>query len=61
MFNKDPLSLIESKALKGERGQPIGACLPFYTPHSLFLLVFPFFFFLFLFFLSVYLFVATLS
>ena len=45
MFNKDHLSLIESKALEGERGQPIGACLPFYTPHSLFFLVFPFFFF----------------
>ena len=45
MSNKDPLSLIESRALEGERGQPIGACLPFYTPHSLFFLVFPFFFF----------------
>ena len=45
MSNEDPLSLIESKALEGERGQPIGACLPFYTPYSLSFLVFPFFLF----------------
>ena len=45
MSDKDPLSLVESKALEGERGQPIGACLPLYTPYSLFFLVFPFFLF----------------
>ena len=45
MSDEDPLSLIESRALEGERGQLIGACLPFYTPHSLFFLVFPFFLF----------------
>ena len=38
-------SLVESRALEGERGQPISACLPFYTPHSLLFLIFPFFLF----------------
>ena len=45
MSDKDPLSLVESKALEGERAQPNGACLPLYTPYSLFFLVFPFFLF----------------
>ena len=31
--------------LEGKRGQPVGACLPFYTPCFLFFLVFPFFLF----------------
>ena len=37
-------SLVESRALEGERGQPISACLPFCTPHSLFFLIFLSFF-----------------
>ena len=31
--------------LEGEKGQPFGACLPFYTPRFIFFLVFPFFLF----------------
>ena len=45
MSNENPFSLVESRALERERGQPIGACQPFYTPHSLFFLIFPFFLF----------------
>ena len=61
MSNENPFSLVESRALEGERGQPIGACQPFYTPHSLFFLIFPFFLFSsFFFFLCVYLFAMVL-
>ena len=60
MSNENPFSLVKSRALEGERGQPIGACLPFYTPHSLFFLIFPFFLFLFFLFLCLYLFVVIL-
>ena len=60
MSNENPFSLVESWALVGEREQPIGACLPFYTPHSLFFLIFPFFLFLFFFFLRIYSFVVIL-
>ena len=60
MSNENPFSLVKSRTLEGERGQPTSACLPFYTPPSLFFLIFPFFLFSSFFFLRVHLFSVVL-